>query len=181
MSLVSFSCLLTFIFYFSSPPPVILARGFPVFLDLFLHFLDVQLVSSLLVFPSWLLAYRQKKPPQLSSHPKGIHLNASWWEHVGGGGIASYCSLQMLLFLECFEYDWRRGNLWGVLNGHSGLGLALTISFGRSSTALQEIDASKISFVLHFHEYDPKAANPIWMWGTADSLNSVHVSFFFVW
>lgn len=126
-----------------------------------------------------LIFKKRPPPPHSPSHPRGIRLNASWWEHVGGGGITSSCSLKMLLFLGVLwiwpvEMKFARRfeqALWTQT--------ALTISFWRSFKALQEIDAAKISFALHFHiSTFRKLQIQFWMWWTVYGLNSHRVFFF---
>lgn len=134
-SYILFSCLFSYFsvlshsFYSFPPPPVIPARCFPVFLALFLHFLDTKLVSSLWVFPLWLLILVKRPPPHPPSHPKAICLNVDWWEHVGGGGITSYCSRKIVLFLGVLwiwpgEMNFAR-HFYRALRTH----IALTVSF----------------------------------------------------
>lgn len=174
MSLLSLSCPFTIIF---TLPLLLLSPLQDVFPSSSLSssiFLTLNLFLRSQSFPGDFSLSFKKRPPPIPL----LTLEEYDWMRVDGSmlgveGLHHPALWKWFYSWECCEYGRWRWNLQGVFNGHSGLRPHSQSHSGVSFKALQEIDAAKISFALHFHMSTFRRLQiQFWMWWTVYGMNS---------
>lgn len=180
MSLLSLSCPFTIIF---TLPLLLLSPLQDVFPSSSLSSCIFLTLNSFLrsqSFPGDFSLIFKKRPPPIPL----LTLEEYDWMRVDGSmlgveGLHHPALWKWFYSWECCEYGRWRWNLQGVFNGHSGLRPHSQSHSGVSFKALQEIDAAKISFALHFHMSTFRRLQiQFWMWWTVYGMNSDRVFFF---